>query len=117
MPANRDELRASKRKPRAYLVAADIGRSHAVLEGEPDGLAAWLYHVPNGSSVVGPDPARGGGQFWVALDGAMRTSAGELLPSKSCMFVSVGEPAQRVESSPAASLDVLVVQFPLGPAG
>jgi hypothetical protein len=116
MPANRDELRAAKRKPRAHLVAVDIGRSHAVLEGEPDGLAAWLYHVPAGSSVVGPDPAHGAGQFWIALNGAMRTCAGALLPSSSCMFVSVGEPAQRVDSSTAAPLDVLVVQFPVDPA-
>jgi hypothetical protein len=75
-------------------------------------MAAFHYHLPAGAAVTGPDPALGGGQFWVVLDGEMRVASGDPLPERSCVFVSADEPAARVAASAAASLDVLVVQFP-----
>jgi hypothetical protein len=113
MPENRAALRAGKRKPRARFSAPlQLGRSEEVFAPEPDGLAAFHYHVPANGTATGPDPALGGGQFWVVLDGELRSPAGTTLPPRSCVFVSADEPAQRVAASPATSLDVLVVQFP-----
>jgi len=112
LPAKRDELRAGGRKPRARAAAVELGESRTVFPAEPDGLAASLHHVPANGSVAGPDPASGGGQFWIVLDGTMRTPAGESLPARSCVFVSADEAAYRAEAPQGASLDVLVVQYP-----
>jgi hypothetical protein len=113
MPASREQLRAGQRKPRAlFSEPLSLGRSQDVFPSAPDGMAAFHYHLPAGAAVTGPDPALGGGQFWVVLDGEMRVASGDPLPERSCVFVSADEPAARVAASAAASLDVLVVQFP-----
>jgi hypothetical protein len=113
MPENRAGLRAGKRKPRVrFSERLQLGRSEDVFAPEPDGLAAFHYSVPANGTATGPDPALGGGQFWVVLDGDMRSPDGTTLPPRSCVFVSADEPVQCVGASPATSLDVLVVQFP-----
>jgi hypothetical protein len=121
LPEHREQLHAARRKPRAHVSeplpvgAARTPAAETVCEEifapEPDGLAALLYRVPANASIVGPDPATGGGQYWVVLDGTMRAPDGALLPSHSCVFVSQDEPAQRFAAA-AAPLDVLVMQFP-----
>ena len=121
MPEQREALRAGNRKPRAYTSEPlEAGSKPAPAEPacepifgpEPDGLAALRYRVPAGQTTFGPDPASGHGQYWLVLDGEMRTARGEVLPPKSCVFVSADEPAQRIESASSAPLDLLVMQFP-----
>jgi hypothetical protein len=113
MPENREQLRAGKRKPRARSSDVALGAARTIIAPEPDGLAALLYHVPAGESVAALDPATGGGQFWIVLEGELRAGDGALLPRHSCAFVSPDEPSPRIASSPAHALDVLLVQFPL----
>jgi hypothetical protein len=123
MPAALDELRAAGRAPRDLVSEPlEIGPSRrpathpeceTVLGPESDGLTAWLYRLPAGATVTGPDPAAGGGQFWVVLDGEMRAPDGALLPPRSCVFVSADEPAQHVASAPGTPLAILAMQFPV----
>jgi hypothetical protein len=113
MPEQRETLRAGNRKPRArFSERLHLGRTEEVFVPEADGLAAYHYHVPANGTATGPDPALGGGQFWVVLDGDMHAPDGTTLPPRSCVFVSADEPVQRVGAPAATSLDVLVVQFP-----
>jgi hypothetical protein len=121
MPRALPELRAAGRPARdlvsgrleigpARPAPAEVER-YEVFAPEPDGVAAWHYRLPANASVVGPDPAGGGGQYFLVLAGEMLAADGTPLPPKSCAFVSADEAAYRVASSPASDLDVLVVQF------
>jgi hypothetical protein len=118
MPDARDELHAAGAKPRD-LVSAPIefrrparAEHRAVLGPEPDGVAAWLYEVPAGTSVEGPDPFGSGGQFLVVLVGEMRASDGRPLPPRSTVFVGADEAPQTIVAGSAAPLAVLALQFP-----
>jgi hypothetical protein len=124
MPAQRALLKSSGREPRAALSltmdaspasaaalrTASEPECTAVLTSEADGLGGWRYRIPPGRSAVGPDPALGGGQYWIVLDGI---DAGDdrALAALACLFVSPDEPA-RVAMPGADGLDVLVLQFP-----
>jgi hypothetical protein len=117
MPDARDELHAAGAKPRD-LVSAPIAftrpdrpEHRAVLGPEPDGVAAWLYELPAGASVEGPDPYGGAGQFLVVLDGAMRAADGALLPQRSTIFVGADEAPQTIVAADEP-LAVLALQFP-----
>lgn len=120
LPEHREELHAARRRPRA-LVSEPLAAGacppavelvcEEIFAPEADGLAALLYRVPPGAAIEGPDPASGGGQYWVVLDGTMRASDGASLPPHSCVFVSRDEPAQRFAAA-SAPADVLVMQFP-----
>ncbi len=123
MPQALPELRASGRAARQLvselLDVAPQGPAATELEcreifaREADGLAAWHYRLPANSSTIGPDPAAGGGQYFVVLAGEMLATDGTALPFTSCSFVSADEPAYRIASSATSALDVLVVQFPV----
>jgi hypothetical protein len=122
MPEEREALRGGNRKPRAHTSGPlEPGASpvpvepvcEAIFGPEPDGLAALRYRIPAGTSTVGLDPAGGHGQYWLVLDGEMRTAQGKVLPPKSCVFISADEPAQRIESASTTPLDLLVMQFPI----
>jgi hypothetical protein len=127
MPASREALKASGRKPRALMSAeidvnagpplAELAKPsrEELIAPQPDGLGAWRYRVPPGGSVVGPDPARGYGQYWIPLAGEDAAGA-EPLPALSCVFLSADEPARTAVAGPAG-LDVLVAQFPLPYSG
>jgi len=118
MPKALPELRAAGREARQLVSELlDIAPAVTQLEcrevfaREPDGLAAWHYRLPANTSCTGPDPASGGGQYFLVLGGEMLAADGTWLPAKSCSFVSADEPAHRVTSSATSPLDVLVVQF------
>jgi hypothetical protein len=122
MPRALAELRAAARAPRDMVSEhLDIGASRPpateverreVFALQPDGLAAWHYRVPAHASFVAPDPAAGGGQYFLVLTGEMLAADGTRLPPKSCTFASSDEAAFRVTASAAGDLDVLVLQFP-----
>jgi hypothetical protein len=75
-----------------------------------DGLGGWRHRVPPGKSVTGPDPAQGGGQYWVVLAG---TDVAEAVPyaALACVFVGPDEPARTATAGPEG-LDVLILQYP-----
>jgi hypothetical protein len=123
MPAMRDLLKASGRKPRAAastkiepaapadLAALAEPSLEVVLRLEDDGLGGWRHRVPPGRSFTGPEPSRGGGQYWIVLAGSDVSDAVPLLPL-ACLFVAPGDPA-RVATAGAGGLEVLVLQFPV----
>ena len=82
----------------------------AVLDPEPDGLGAWNYRVPPGTSTRGPDPHQGGGQYHVVVAGALRYGD-VLLPPLSCLFISGAEAPLALSAGPRG-LELLVLQFP-----
>lgn len=122
MPAKRELLQSGKRKPRAalsetidppdsaVLLALTAPSCRTVLPLEADGLGAWHYRIPPHGSAVGPDPATGGGQYWIVLGGD-DANGGASLPSLSCLFLSADERA-RVATAGPHGLDVLALQFP-----
>jgi hypothetical protein len=122
MPQALPELRAAARQPRDMVSEhLDIAPSRPpakelacrdVFSPQPDGLAAWHYRVPRAESFLAPDPAAGGGQFFLVLTGEMVASDGTPLPARSCTFVSSDEAPVRIAASAASELDVLILQFP-----
>ena len=64
-----------------------------VLAQEQDGVGAWRHRLPPGASLTGPDPASGGGQFWLVLSGSLKVTDPAPLSPKSCVFISPDEDA------------------------
>jgi hypothetical protein len=80
-----------------------------------DGIGAWRHRVAPGGTVVGPDPARGDGQFWVVTAGRLSAAGVEAaLPPLSCVFVAPDEPAFTAAADAEEGLEVVVMQFPRG---
>lgn len=119
MPEKRELLKAAGRKPRAVMSPlleapgapppAGVTCTPALAE-ERDGLAAWRYRAAPGVCFTGPDPAAGGGQFWLVLAGEQSSGTAPLTPM-SCVFLSPDEPRFAGEAGPDG-LDVLALQFP-----
>jgi hypothetical protein len=82
-----------------------------VIEPTKDGLGTWRYAVPAGETVTGPDPACGGGQFWLVSAGSAAVAGGALLPPQSCVFVAPDDPAAGLVAGPSGA-DLLCLQFP-----
>jgi hypothetical protein len=118
----REELKRAHRRPRVEQVnavpvatanermAASAPQCGALIGPHEDGLAAWRYVLPPGSQVRGPEPAAGGGQYWLALSGSGDVSS-ESMSSLSCLFCSPDESARRVTAGPDG-VTLLVLQFP-----
>ncbi len=91
-----------------------VPRRHREKVGEiastADGLWARRYHIAAGESVAGPNPADGGGQFWLVLSGSLRHD-GKTVPPRSCVFVHPEEPSLTVVAG-AGGLDAMAMQFP-----
>jgi len=84
----------------------------AVIEPNKDGLGTWRYTVPASGSVTGPDPATGGGQFWLVSAGSAAVAGGAWLPVNSCVFVGPDDEAAILSAGPLGA-DLLCMQFPL----
>ena len=122
LPKYRDELHAARRKPRAAVserleptLPTDLMQlrgvgEDVVLPCEPDGLGAWRYRIPAQHVAHGPDPAAGGGQYWLVLEGG-GDLGGRPLGTLTCLFLSPDEERHDVRAG-AAGLDVLALQFP-----
>jgi hypothetical protein len=83
----------------------------ALIETTQDGLGTWRYTVPADGTMIGPDPATGGGQFWLVSAGSAAVAGGALLPPQSCVFVSPDDAAARLVAGPSGA-DLLCLQFP-----
>jgi hypothetical protein len=99
---NRAALRAVPRKHREAVGA---------IETAPDGLCVRQCDVAAGRRVAGPDPANGGGQFWLVLTGSL-IRGGDALPMRSCVFVYPNEPHFSAVAGDAG-VTVLMLQFPI----
>ena len=51
-----------------------------ILGPGPDGLATWHCKLPPSAKLRGPDPATGGGQFWIVLAGSLSADGAAPLP-------------------------------------
>jgi hypothetical protein len=125
MPEHRRQLREARAKyqhreatcgPLAPLTDAERGAlsaatGHAVIAETADGLGTWRYAMPGGSTITGPDPASGGGQFWLVSAGAASVGGGALLPVQSCIFVAPDDAAPLLRAGPEGA-DLICMQFP-----
>ena len=100
-PENRANLRALPRQHREAVGA---------IKATGDGLNSQRFQLAGGERVNGPEPASGGGQFWLVLSGSLRHGQ-RVLAEKSCVFVHPHE-APFTACAGATGLDVLLLQFP-----
>jgi hypothetical protein len=125
MPAERAQLREARARfqhreatcgPLAPLSEAELAAltdvsGAAVIDEAKDGLGTWRYTVKAGGVARGPDPATGGGQFWLVSSGTAHVPGGALLPVNSCVFVAPDDAALEMFAGPAGA-DLLCMQFP-----
>jgi hypothetical protein len=125
MPAARQQLRDARAKyqhreatcgplpPLSEAERAALTRTSggAVIAETPDGLGTWRYTVQASGSVTGPDPATGGGQFWLVSSGSASVVGGGLLPPRSCIFVAPEDAAAVLTAGPTGA-DLICMQFP-----
>jgi hypothetical protein len=125
MPAERQALREARARfqhreatcgPLAPLTDAELAAladtaGSAVIEETKDGLGTWRYTVKAGAIARGPDPASGGGQFWLVSAGMAHVPGGALLPVNSCVFVAPDDAAMTMTAGPTGA-DLLCMQFP-----
>jgi hypothetical protein len=125
MPAERAQLREARAwfqhreatcGPLAPLTEADLAAltdvtGSAVIQETKDGLGTWRYTVQPDGVARGPDPATGGGQFWLVSSGTAHVSGGALLPANSCVFVAPDDAALEMFAGPSGA-DLLCMQFP-----
>jgi hypothetical protein len=93
------------------LAALKAPTSEAMIEQTKDGLGTWRYTVPAGGSVAGPDPSRGGGQYWLVSGGSACVPGGALLSPQSLVFVGPDEAASLLTAGPGGA-DLICMQFP-----
>ena len=82
---------------------------------EDQGLAAWVLRLGPGETFTGPDPMRGGGQYYVVMDGDL-SHGGTDFEKWSCVFVEPPESALEMTAG-AAGLEALVLQYPFWEKG
>jgi hypothetical protein len=125
MPEQREQLRAARVShqhreatcgPLPPLSEAELASltgvsATPVIEPTPDGVGTWRYTVPAGGLVRGPEPASGGGQFWLVTAGSAAVADGELLSVQSCVFVGPDDVAATLTAGPGGA-DLLCMQFP-----
>jgi hypothetical protein len=96
------------------LAALAAPRSDTIIELSADGLGSWRHRLPPGASVTGPDPATGGGQFWLVLAGSLVVTDPAPLVPRSCVFVTPDDATVRPVAGPEGA-DVICMQFPVRP--
>lgn len=125
MPAERQRLRDARAKyqhreatcgplpplSNIELAALTSAVGVAVIAEIADGLGTWRYTVPPNASATGPDPASGGGQFWLVSAGSASLPGDALLPAQSCIFVGPEDPAATLHAGPTGA-DLICMQFP-----
>jgi hypothetical protein len=109
---NRVALRSVPARRHREAVAGPLTADapNLLLGPEPDGMAAWRYRVSPGSTVAGPSPDAGHGQYWLVLDGGLERDGATLGPL-SCVFIAPDEPAFTAMAGPDGAV-VLAMQFP-----
>jgi hypothetical protein len=83
----------------------------SLLEGEPDGLAAYHVRIAGGhiQSIGGERAA--GGEFWVVLRGSLELGS-KTLPAYSCLHRSADEARPVAHAGPEGA-ELVVLQFPV----
>jgi hypothetical protein len=81
----------------------------AVLEPQPDGIAAWMMRLPGGGTASAPSHP-GGGRFLVVIGGILELN-GERLPRFAAAFFSADESVPPLRAG-NEGLELLMLQFP-----
>ena len=113
MPAMRDRLVRGRQRQRLAPAIASGQAGPALttlMPSEQDGLFANVYRVPAGESLIGPDPAGGGGQYQVVLHGALLLAGREY--GRLSVRYAAPEDQQVALRAGSAGLVLLVMQFP-----
>lgn len=97
------------------LAALAAPQSETLITQAPDGVGAWRHQLPAGARLTGPDPASGGGQYWLVLSGSLVVVDPAPLSPKSCVFVGPDEAAITATAGPGGA-EFLCLQFPRRPA-
>jgi hypothetical protein len=121
MPENRDKLKPGPRRFRLVpdvavsspdeLAARTQGELKPIITAEDDGLQAYILRLGPDGAMALPDPATGGGQYHLVLNGDLAREDGDALNRLSCVFLSKAEPALRAKAGPEG-LEMLVMQLP-----
>lgn len=90
-------------------LAALRGPDVVTLFDEDDGLGAWVFRLPAGACVQGPDPARGGGQSIVLSHGSTQLE-GEWLDRHSCLYLSSSAAPLPLQAGPRG-LEIVFCQY------
>ena len=119
LPASRARM---QKGPKRYILAdpcpalddaglAGLCASRTVtMIDEPDGIGAWVLRVAAHGTMLGPDPARGGGQSIFVAGGSLLHAGGEL-DRHACLYLSADEPPLAITAGPAG-LEIVVCQYP-----
>ena len=122
MPDERDDLRLTRKTSPIYftrqierpstremLVALNATQVQLLTETHSNGLAAWRLIVPPYFELPALDPATGGGQSWLVIAGDLAYQA-EVLPTRSCLFVSPEEAPLAAKAGPNG-VEMLCLQY------
>ena len=97
------------------LKSMDAIEQEVVFPLEDEGLAAWNLRMGPNMEFTGPDPATGGGQYYVVMNGDL-IHDGETYEKWSCVFVEPPEEGLDIQAGPAG-LEVLILQYPFWEKG
>jgi hypothetical protein len=97
--------------PEIALSAADEIAQAEIFSPGADGLAGWRYRIAPDRPFAAPDPAGGGGQYWIVAGGEAVVD-GVALGRLSCLFVGPYDPQPALVAGPAGA-DLIVLQFPV----
>jgi hypothetical protein len=120
MPQSRDKLKPGRQRQvlgrpmvpadPAALRALSRPETIAIIEREPDGMAAWMLRLGARAEIPFPDPSDGGGQYHVVVGGSLRRD-GRDFGALSCLYATRDEPV-RAAAAGDDGLELLVLQFP-----
>ncbi len=97
------------------LAELETIEQEVVLPAEDEGLAAWNLRMGPDMTFTGPDPATGGGQYYVVMNGTL-VHDGADYEKWSCIFVEPPEAGLEFQSGPRG-LEVLILQYPFWEKG
>ena len=119
MPASNDKLIKGNQRQRLAQVrpstAEELDRRFGaefdiVLDGEGDGLVAYMGRFGKNGTAGQPSAPMSGGQYWVVTAGSLLLDGSEY-GELSCLFVSADEPTAILQAG-GAGLEMLILQFP-----
>ena len=90
--------------------AVDATVIESVIQPQPDGIAAWLLHLPPGGETRAPAHPGGKGRYYLVCRGGLRW-AGEELGRWASVFVSADEEPVAIAAGERGAA-VLALQFP-----
>lgn len=90
---------------------AALARAESItVQHDDDGMRVETIRVPAGTNATAPDPAQGGGQFFLVTNGSMHID-GKKFGRLSCVWVAHTEAAMTIQAG-AEGVELLMLQCP-----